>query len=360
MHGRAQDEILLTALECASRIGLSVRTLRLYEQHGLISPRRTAKQWRLYGSSEIARLNEILALKTLGLSLRDIAKLLKGQAIDLAKTLAFQRDTLAEARNRAARGLRVIEALQAKIDGGTTPSVDDLIHLAKETKMTEPSQDTIAWRRYEQMRPRSEIAIDPRRLDTLAGAYETADGTLSIVSVKDDQVLYRIVGQSDLQIFPESETGFFMKTLPVQVEFRRDAAGAITGLVHHQNGFEDAAERVDLAGALAIEDVVRQRIREQKPMLESEALLRQLIDAFQRGAPDLDRLAPPLASLAAERAEAIQNDLKQAGDLKAASFKGVAEGLDVYEVEFANMKMEWGFTYTHRGKISHLYLHPSL
>ena len=69
MHGRAHDESLLTAQECAERIGLSVRTLRLYEQHGLISPRRTAKQWRLYGSGEIARLNEILALKTLGLSL---------------------------------------------------------------------------------------------------------------------------------------------------------------------------------------------------------------------------------------------------------------------------------------------------
>ena len=360
MHGRTQDEVLLTALECAGRIGLSVRTLRLYEQHGLISPRRTAKQWRLYGSGEIARLNEILALKTLGLSLRDIARLLKGQATDLAKTLAFQRDALAQTRSRATRGLQVIEAQQAKIDGGTTPSVDDLIHLARETKMPEPSHDTIAWRRYEQMRPRSEVAVDPRRLDALAGAYETADGTLSIVSVKDGQLFYRIVGQSDLQIFPESETGFFMKVLPVQVEFRPDAAGAITGLVHHQNGFEDAAERVDLAEALAIEDIVRQRIREQKPMVGSEALLRRLVDEFQRGAPDLDRMAPPLASLATEQAETIESDLKQAGDLKAASFKGVAEGLDIYEVDFANMKMEWGFACTHRGKISHLYLRPSL
>jgi len=360
MHGRAQDEILLTALECADRIGLSVRTLRLYEQHGLISPRRTAKQWRLYGSSEIARLNEILALKTLGLSLRDISKLLKGQATDLAKTLAFQRDTLAETRNRAARGLRVIEALQAKIDGGTTPSVDDLIHLARETKMTEPSHDTVAWRRYEQMRPRSEIAINPHRLDDLAGAYETADGTLSIVSVKDNQVFYRIVGQSDLQIFPESEIEFFMKVLPVQIKFRRDAAGAVIGLVHHQNGFEDIAERVDLAEVLAIEDVVRQRIRDQKPMADSEALLRRLIGEFQRGAPDLDGLAPALASLVTDQMETILIDLDEAGDLKAVSFKGVAEDLDIYEVEFANMKMEWGFARTHRGKVSHLYLRPSL
>lgn len=76
MHDRRnRGQVLLTALECAEQVGVSIRALRLYEQYGLISPRRTSKQWRLYGSTEIVRLNEILALKTLGLSLRDIAKL---------------------------------------------------------------------------------------------------------------------------------------------------------------------------------------------------------------------------------------------------------------------------------------------
>ncbi|OWW04845.1 hypothetical protein ATY81_02400 [Rhizobium sp. R72] len=87
MHGRAQEDVLLTAQECASRIGLSIRALRLYEQQGLISPRRTSKQWRLYGSTEIARLNEILVLKSLGLTLRDISKLLRGHPTDLVQTL---------------------------------------------------------------------------------------------------------------------------------------------------------------------------------------------------------------------------------------------------------------------------------
>lgn len=360
MHGRTHDECLLTALECAGRIGLSVRTLRLYEQHGLITPRRTAKQWRLYGSGEIARLNEILALKTLGLSLRDIAKLLKGQTTDLAKTLAFQRDALAEARDRAARGLKVIEALQAKIDGGTMPSVDDLIHLARETKMTDASHDTAAWRRYEQMRPRTGIAIDPRRLDDLVGAYETADGTLSIVSREGDQLLYRIVGQSDLPIFPESDSDFFMKALPVQVKFRRDAQGAVTGLVHHQDGFEDAAERVGMAEVLALEEAVRQRMRDQTPMAEGEAFLRRLIEGFRLGTFDPASMAPPLAGLFGEQQEAIRSELEKAGPLKALTFKGVAQGLDIYDAEFAHARVEWGFALTRRGKISHLYLRPSL
>lgn len=360
MHGRAHDEILLTAQECADRIGLSVRTLRLYERHGLISPRRTAKQWRLYGGSEIARLNEILALKTLGLSLRDIAKLLKGQTTDLAKTLAFQRDSLVEARKRADRGLQVITALQAKIAGGTAPSVDDLIHLARETKMPDTAHDTAAWRRYEQMRPRTEIIVDPHRLDDFAGAYETVDGTLVIVSRKDDRLLYRIVGQSDLPIFPENETEFFMKALPVQIKFRQDTHGAVTGLTHHQNGFEDVAKRIDLAEVLAIEAAVQKRIRDQRPMADSETILRGLIEQFRLGAPDLDGMAPALAGLAAEQQETVRSDLAEAGNLTALSFKGVADGLDIYDAQFANAKMEWGFALTHRGKVSHLYLRPIL
>ncbi|MCA1444597.1 MerR family transcriptional regulator [Ensifer sp. IC4062] len=46
----------LTAAECGERLGLTVR--RLYENRGLISPRRTGKNWRLYGAEEFARLNE--------------------------------------------------------------------------------------------------------------------------------------------------------------------------------------------------------------------------------------------------------------------------------------------------------------
>lgn len=113
MHGRGQ-EVLLTAHECAGRIGLRIRALRLYEKNGLISPRRTSKQWRLYGGDELTRLNEIIVLKSIGLGLRDISRLLRGQPTDLGQILVLQRDALPDTRSRAERGLTVIEALQTK------------------------------------------------------------------------------------------------------------------------------------------------------------------------------------------------------------------------------------------------------
>lgn len=102
----AVEQEWLAAHECASRIGLTVRALRLYEQRGLIRPRRTDKGWRLYGAGEIARLHEILALKRLGLSLSSIVALLQGKAIDLERTLTLQSQALSRQRVRAERDSR--------------------------------------------------------------------------------------------------------------------------------------------------------------------------------------------------------------------------------------------------------------
>jgi DNA-binding transcriptional MerR regulator len=357
MDRLTQNEVLLTAFECARRIGLSVRALRLYEQHGLISPRRTSKQWRLYGRSEIARLNEILALKSLGLSLREISKLLCGQVTDPGQTLAFQREALIEAKGRAERGLQMIDTVQAKMRAGDIASIDDFIMLAKETMMTNALKETIAWRRYEQMRPRTEIPIDKALYAVYAGAYETEDGTISVVSEHEGKLFYRIVGQCDIEIFPESDTEFFMKILPVQIKFDRDAGGNACGLRHHQNGFQDYAQRADAEEVKKLEHEVQQRIQDQKALPQGEAILQRVIEQHQRGEPDLEGMSPALAALVEEQKDFIQDELGEAGPLKAVSFKGVSrDGLDIYDVEFENAKIEWGFAVTHRGKISHLYL----
>ena len=69
----------LSAAECATRTGLTIRALRLYERHGLIEPYRTNKNWRIYRLNEIERLNEIIILKGFVLPLAQIAQLLAGK-----------------------------------------------------------------------------------------------------------------------------------------------------------------------------------------------------------------------------------------------------------------------------------------
>ena len=66
---------LLTIGEVAERYGVTLRTLRFYEQKGLIAPARSGAA-RLYGPRERSRLAVILKGKTLGFTLQEIQAML--------------------------------------------------------------------------------------------------------------------------------------------------------------------------------------------------------------------------------------------------------------------------------------------
>ena len=61
----------------ARRLGVSAKALRLYEQHGLLTPSRTAAGWRAYGPAEMTRAAEIVSLRALGLSLAQVARVFR-------------------------------------------------------------------------------------------------------------------------------------------------------------------------------------------------------------------------------------------------------------------------------------------
>jgi MerR family transcriptional regulator, thiopeptide resistance regulator len=133
----------LSPAETAKRFGISIKALRLYEQHGLLKPLRTANgstgaAWRVYGSDQLARLHQILALKRLGLSLGQIGELLVGE-IALDPILAVQERVLTQDSERIARALTLIRKARTKLAAGDVLSIDDLATLAQETAMTKQS-----------------------------------------------------------------------------------------------------------------------------------------------------------------------------------------------------------------------------
>ena len=52
--------------ELAALAGVSVKTLRHYDRVGLLQPRRTAARCRLYTEADRSRLQQTLALRSLG------------------------------------------------------------------------------------------------------------------------------------------------------------------------------------------------------------------------------------------------------------------------------------------------------
>ncbi|MGP3912760.1 MerR family transcriptional regulator [Nonomuraea sp. 10N515B] len=57
--------------ELAERTGVSTRSLRYYEQHGLLSARRGSNGYRQYSEDDVKLVTEIRALLAVGFTLED-------------------------------------------------------------------------------------------------------------------------------------------------------------------------------------------------------------------------------------------------------------------------------------------------
>jgi DNA-binding transcriptional MerR regulator len=68
---------LLSVAGAAARLGVSARTLRYYEEFGLLAPSRTGGGHRLYGNSDIEAMERIGRMQALGLSLATIRRILR-------------------------------------------------------------------------------------------------------------------------------------------------------------------------------------------------------------------------------------------------------------------------------------------
>lgn len=116
----------LNASDAARRLGISTKALRLYEQRGLLAPARSDAGWRAYGPADLERASEIVALRALGFSLAQVARVLKGDASGLEPVLAAHEATL-EARLRdLVTALDGVRALRGGLARGAAPTATDL------------------------------------------------------------------------------------------------------------------------------------------------------------------------------------------------------------------------------------------
>ncbi|MFH9347981.1 MerR family transcriptional regulator [Kitasatospora sp. NPDC017646] len=87
----------VTIGQAAAFLGVSVKTVRHYHEHGLVAePRRDGSGYRRYGSDELLRLVQVRTLATAGVPLAEIGPLLDADAEQFAAALADVERRLAE------------------------------------------------------------------------------------------------------------------------------------------------------------------------------------------------------------------------------------------------------------------------
>ena len=100
------EERRCTISQIADELDISTRTIRFYEEKGLIKPKRTAGNQRIYTPRNKARLKLILRGKRFGFSLNEIAEMIGMSDTDIdeveqiEKSLKFGDAKLKEIREK--------------------------------------------------------------------------------------------------------------------------------------------------------------------------------------------------------------------------------------------------------------------
>lgn len=111
------DKEYLTTGQIAKRTGMTIRTLRYYDQIGLLKPSHyNHASARLYSKEDLVRLQKIHALKYIGLNLADIKQIIQEGSFpeqDLRSSLLMQKEVI---RQKIAHMQYVSKAIDEALD----------------------------------------------------------------------------------------------------------------------------------------------------------------------------------------------------------------------------------------------------
>ena len=128
----------------ATLTGVTIRTLHHYDRLGLLSPtQRTESGYRLYTTEDLVRLERIMVLRYIGLSLRQIADILsdpRGSDQDLATLLQTQAIILRERRDHITSIIQAVEKAARSLDAAQTPNWQLFQSIVKEVSMQENTE----------------------------------------------------------------------------------------------------------------------------------------------------------------------------------------------------------------------------
>ena len=105
---------------------------------------------------------------------------------------------------------------------------------------------TFKWLDYKMPKKRKVFAINPEVYDRYVGTYKAEKEPFTFIVTKEQNKLFiELVEQKDKrEVYPESETEFFLTSIDVQFSFVKDKAGEFTKLILHQDGNDTACDRV--------------------------------------------------------------------------------------------------------------------
>lgn len=249
-----------TILKLAKMAGVSTRTLRYYDEVGILQPARiNSSGYRIYGSKEVDRLQQILFYRELDFSIDKIKEILDSTDFDELRALTTHREQLLNKRkqldlliNNVERSIQAKEGRlkmkdNEKFEGFKRNLLDENERkYGKEVRekygeeTVKASNDKFMKMTKEQYEEFEKLSIEV--LDTLEAAMETKDpaGDLAqkacelhkkwLTFTWKDYSKEAHVGLAQMYVDDERFTAYYDKRKPGMAEFLRDAILIYTGI----------------------------------------------------------------------------------------------------------------------------------
>jgi MerR family transcriptional regulator, thiopeptide resistance regulator len=145
--------------EFAALTGVTVRALHHYDRLGLLRPGRNGSGYRLYGRQELERLEQIVALKFIGIPLQQIKAILDRNPSSLFSALRVQRTVLEKKRDLLDRAIEALYEAEQSLAVGEQPDarilkkIIEVIEMQTRNEWIETYYSPEAWTRIKDVHP---------------------------------------------------------------------------------------------------------------------------------------------------------------------------------------------------------------
>lgn len=253
------DEVEYTVQKLAKLAGVSTRTLRYYDEIGILKPARiNSSGYRIYGQNEVNRLQQILFYRELGVNLTDIKQIMTNPAFDESKALKEHREQLLDERKQIDLLIANVEKTIAQKEGRVSMSDQEKFEGFKKKALEENEKnygneirdkygnETVKQSNEKFMNMSKEdheavTRLSEQLMETLSDAMKTGDpaGELGqkAAELHKQWIMYfwpqyskeAHAGLAQMYVDDERFTAYYDKQQPGTAEFLRDAIFAYTG-----------------------------------------------------------------------------------------------------------------------------------
>ena len=167
--------------EFAELSGVTVRALHHYDRLGLLRPARTESGYRMYGVRDLERLEQIVALKFLGIPLKQIKPLLERDASKLPDALlAAKRRALEEKRRRLDLAIGAIRDAETLANPAALKTIIEVIEMQDSAEQMKKYYSDEAWAKLAENREKGPAGAGQKGSEAWAALFKDVEASLDI------------------------------------------------------------------------------------------------------------------------------------------------------------------------------------